>query len=261
MKIITTSLEYSKDNIADLCAFGTDEANVGLFVIPIGTRSDSLVVEDYSAIPCSLIVGTTGSGKSAFVRTLIVETMQKFTPDQMRVFVYDSRRVDYVILDSSPFLLSPVCFEPYKATAMIQWSLMEARKRLVNLDRIEEYPHLIIVFDDFAEMSPSADAISDLIAALQIARRTRIHYWLITSTPSSNTLPMDLKANINHRIAFRVTSKAISRAVLDDIGAETLSIPGEFIVKLNNSKLRCNSVDRKSTRLKPSVFRVSSLLN
>lgn len=242
MQSVATSLDFTKENFITLCTLGLDQEKSGQAIIPIGKQSDGLILENFASIPSSLIVGTTGTGKSAFVKTVIVELMQKYTPDQVRFAIYDSRRVDYSFLNANPFMLAPVCSDPSKATGLIQWSLVEARKRMNNLDQIEEYPHLFIVLDDFGEMSPSNDNFSDLVQLFQIARRAKIHYWLVTSTPSSNVLPTDLKANINHRITFRVASKSISRIVLDDVGAETLNVPGEIIAKLNNTIVKCESV-------------------
>ena len=242
MQVVATSLDYSIENITTLCSLGLGEEKAGQAIIPIGRQSDGLIMENYATIPSSLIVGTTGSGKSAFVKTVIVEMMQKYTPDQVRFAIYDSRRVDYSFLNSNPFLIAPVYSDPSKATGLIQWSLAEARRRMNNLDQIEMCPHIFIILDDFGEIAPSNDTFSALVQLFQIARRAKIHYWLVTSTPSSNILPTDLKANINHKISFRVSSKSISRIVLDDVGAEMLNVPGEIIAKLNNNIAKCESV-------------------
>ncbi len=71
--------------------------------------------------------------------------MQKYTPDQVRFAIYDSRRVDYSFLNSNPFLIAPVYSDPSKATGLIQWSLVEARRRMNNLDQIEMFPHIFII--------------------------------------------------------------------------------------------------------------------
>ncbi len=142
MQAVATSLDYNANNFTALCSLGSSEEKAGQAIIPIGWQSDGLIMENYASIPSSLIVGTTGSGKSAFVKTLIVEMMQKYTPDQLRFAVYDSRRVDYSFLNSNPFLIAPVCSEPSKATGLIQWSLAEARRRMNNLNQIEEAPRV-----------------------------------------------------------------------------------------------------------------------
>ena len=247
MQAVATSLDYTIENFTTLCSLGLSEEKAGQAIIPIGRQSDGLIAENFASIPSTLIVGTTGSGKSAFVKTLIVEMMQKYTPEQVRFAIYDSRRVDYGFLNSNPFLIAPVYSDPSKATGLIQWSLVEARRRMNNLDQIEKLPHVFILLDDFGEIAPSNDTISSLIQLFQIARRAKIHCWLVTSTPSSNVLPTDLKANINHKIAFRVSSKSISRIVLDDVGAEMLNVPGEIIAKLNNDIVKCESVFLEET--------------
>ena len=242
MQFTATSLDFTKENLATLCALSTESEEEGQAIIPIGKQRCGLITENFATIPSSLIVGTTGSGKSAFVKTAIVELMQKYTPEQVRIAIYDSRCVDYSFLNANPFLLAPVYTDHAKAMGLIQWSLIEARKRMNNFELLKESPHIFIILDDFGEMSLSNDTLSDLVQLFQIARRTKIHFWLITSTPSSHVLPTDLKANINHRIVFRVSSKSISRIVLDDVGAELLNAPGEIIVKLNNTIVKCESV-------------------
>ena len=241
MQAVASPLNYNKDNLDNICSLGSEEKS-GQIIIPVGINNSGFFLENYTAIPSTLIAGTTGSGKSAFVKTALIEMMRKYTPDQVRFAVYDSRRIDYAFLNSNPFLLVPVCHEPLKATGLMKWALAEAHRRMNGFDKLEEYPHLFVVLDDFGEMSPSSNTFVDLIQLFQIARRAKIHLWLVTSTPSSNVLPTDLKANINHKVSFRVTSKSISRIVLDDAGAETLDVPGEMIAKLNNDIVRCKSV-------------------
>lgn len=242
MQLEKTSFDYTKDSNPANHLINTEDEKSGQIMIPIGTRNEGFVIEDFSSIPCSLIVGTTGSGKSTFVKSILVEIMQKYTPDQVRFMVIDSRRVDYSLLSENPYLYIPIVHDPIKASTVIQYSLIETRKRMNILDQMEDLPHLFIILDDFGEISLTNDTITDLIQVLQIARRAKIHYWIITSTPSSNILPSDLKANINHRIVFRVSSKSISRAVLDGAGAETLKTPGEMIVKLNNDIIKCEAI-------------------
>ena len=242
MQAVAASLDFTKENLAGICAVGSDGEKAGQIIIPVGMHSSGFYSENFTAIPSTLIAGTTGSGKSAFVKTVLVEMMQKYSPNQVRFAVYDSRRIDYSFLNSNPFLLVPLCHEPSKAMGLINWALAEAHRRMNGAGTDEEYPHLVIVLDDFSEMDPSSSTFADLIQLFQIARRTRIHIWLVTSTPSSNVLPTDLKANINHKVSFRVSSKSISRIVLDDAGAETLDVPGEMITKLNNEIVKCESV-------------------
>lgn len=242
MQAVASSLSFSKDSISDLCRLGAEGEQKGQIIIPIGLQDNSLIMENFAPIPSSLITGTTGSGKSAFVKTLIAELMEKYTPEHVRFAIFDSRGVDYGFLNTNPFMLLPVMNDVSKATSLIQWALLEARKRMNMLDRIDDFAHLFLIFDDFGELSPSNDTFSDLVQLLQIARRTKLHVWIVTSTPSSNVLPTDLKANINHRMAFHAASKSISRIVIDDAGAESLNVPGEIIAKLNNTSMKCDAV-------------------
>lgn len=242
MQAVASSLSFSKDSMGDFCRIGSEGELNGQVIVPIGLRDNSVVVENFASIPSSLITGTTGSGKSAFVKTFIAEIMEKYSPEQVRFAIFDSRGVDYGFLNTNPFMLIPVVNDVSKATGLIQWALLEARKRMNMLERIDEFAHLFLIFDDFGELSPSSDTFSDLIQLFQIARRTKLHVWIVTSTPSSNVLPTDLKANINHRIAFHAASKSISRIVIDDAGAESLNVPGEIIAKLNNTSMKCDAV-------------------
>ena len=186
MQAVASSLSFIKDSMGDFCRIGSEGELNGQVIVPIGLRDNSVVVENFASIPSSLITGTTGSGKSAFVKTFIAEIMEKYSPEQVRFAVFDSRGVDYGFLNTNPFMLIPVVNDVSKATGLIQWALLEARKRMNMLERIDEFAHLFLIFDDFGELSPSSDTFSDLIQLFQIARRTKLHVWIVTSTPSSN---------------------------------------------------------------------------
>ena len=123
MQAVASSLDFKKENLAGICAVSSDGEKAGQIIIPVGMHSSGFYSENFTAIPSTLIAGTTGSGKSAFVKTVLVEMMQKYSPNQVRFAVYDSRRIDYSFLNSNPFLLVPLCHEPSKAMGLINWAL------------------------------------------------------------------------------------------------------------------------------------------
>ena len=237
MKRISFDANSSPDTLPDFLS--RDDESKGDIVIPIGFTENYYLFENYRTISGSLIGGTTGSGKTAFVKTLLLEIMCKYTPAEVAFVICDTRGVDYSFMDGNPFLAIPIIHSSREAISVLKWLTNEAK----NTENRSKRPHLFIIFDDYSELSGFSELIIDqLIYLLRLARHAKFHFWLITSTPSASFLPSDLKDNIMQKISFHTTSWTISKMILGETGAEKLDAPGEMMVKLFGDTEKCNSV-------------------
>ena len=214
-------------------------------LIPLGTEDDGTVLSySLDEVPAILVAGTTGSGKSSFVKTLIAETMVDHTPSDVRFLIGDSSRVEYGCLTACPFLASPIARDAEQAGHLFRFVSAEAKRRMALLSRRMDsgYPHLFVILDDFVALEPSKDMLASLERILQTARRTKMHVILVTSLPSSRLLTSELLSNIDCRVAFRVTSRPDSMRALDRAGANELGTQGEMICRIGGAFTRCMAV-------------------
>ena len=209
------------------------------------------IMADLAKMPHLLVAGTTGSGKSVAINSMILSLIYKSSPEHVRMIMIDPKMLELGIYDGIPHLLTPVVTDMNLAANALMWSVkeMERRYKLLakysvrNIDGYnskigndksidEEYlPQIVIVVDEFADLFfVVGKRIEELIARLaQKARAAGIHLILATQRPSVDVITGLIKANIPSRIAFQVSSKTDARVILDQAGAENLLGNGDML--------------------------------
>jgi DNA segregation ATPase FtsK/SpoIIIE, S-DNA-T family len=220
--------------------------------------SGASVWADLARMPHILIAGTTGSGKSGCINTMLCSVLLRATPDDVRMILVDPKRVELGLYESIPHLLTPVVSSPKSAAAVMANVLTEMDKRyermsvararnLPELNRVlvergeQPLPFLLIVIDELADMMMvSPQEVEDAVIRLaQKSRAVGIHLVLATQRPSVDVITGMIKANVPSRIAFAVSSQTDSRVILDTSGAESLLGQGDMLFKpLGTSRLQ-----------------------
>jgi DNA segregation ATPase FtsK/SpoIIIE, S-DNA-T family len=220
--------------------------------------SGASVWADLARMPHILIAGTTGSGKSGCINTMLCSILLRATPDDVRMILVDPKRVELGLYESIPHLLTPVVSSPKSAAAVLTNVLTEMERRyermsiararnLGELNRVlgergeQTLPHLLIVIDELADMMMvSPQEVEDAVIRLaQKSRAVGIHLVLATQRPSVDVITGMIKANVPSRIAFAVSSQTDSRVILDTSGAESLMGQGDMLFKpLGTSRLQ-----------------------
>lgn len=215
------------------------------FVIPIGEENSKAVYQDLSKTSHMLISGTTGSGKTTFIQSVLSSIMLTVPVDMAKFIIYDSKHIDYMFFKDAPQLLLPIINDSQKAVGAISWLVSEANKRLTlrteSIDKFNALPHIFLILDDYSEVAVYDADYECLVSLLKIGRAVNVHCILSTSTPTSKVVSTEIKANVPCRIAFHTTQKSVSRMILDENGAEMLQIPGEMIFKGQNQNVQCTS--------------------
>jgi len=205
--------------------------------------SGNPVICDLKELPHLLIAGTTGSGKTVCVNSIISSILFKAKPDEVKFILIDPKMVELAPFNGIPHLLSPIIFDAKKAQAALNWAVQEMETRYQVLAEegvrnIELYnktkktmPYIVIVVDELADLMVVAkDNIETFIQRLaQLSRAVGIHLILATQRPSVDVITGVIKANFPARISFKVSSKVDSRTVLDVIGAEKLLGKGDLL--------------------------------
>jgi S-DNA-T family DNA segregation ATPase FtsK/SpoIIIE len=220
--------------------------------------SGASVHADLARMPHILIAGTTGSGKSGCINTMLCSILLQATPDEVRMILVDPKRVELGLYESIPHLLTPVVSSPKAAAAVLanlltemdhryeRMSLARARN-LPELNRVltergeQPLPYLLVVIDELADlMMVSPQDVEDAVIRLaQKSRAVGIHLVLATQRPSVDVITGMIKANVPSRIAFAVSSQTDSRVILDTSGAESLLGQGDMLFKpLGTSRLQ-----------------------
>jgi S-DNA-T family DNA segregation ATPase FtsK/SpoIIIE len=220
--------------------------------------SGAAVWADLARMPHILIAGTTGSGKSGCINTMLCSILLRATPDDVRMIMVDPKRVELGLYESIPHLLTPVVSSPKRAAAVLANVAEEMERRyermsvararnLAELNRALEkrgeqrVPYLLVVIDELADlMMISPQEVEDTIIRLaQKSRAVGIHLVLATQRPSVDVITGMIKANVPSRIAFAVSSQTDSRVILDQAGAEALLGQGDMLFKpLGTSRLQ-----------------------
>jgi S-DNA-T family DNA segregation ATPase FtsK/SpoIIIE len=220
--------------------------------------SGASVWADLARMPHILIAGTTGSGKSGCINTMLCSILLRATPDEVRMILVDPKRVELGLYESIPHLLTPVVSSPKAAAAVLTNVLTEMERRyermslararnLGELNRVlsergeQPLPLLLIVIDELADMMMvSPQEVEDAVIRLaQKSRAVGIHLVLATQRPSVDVITGMIKANVPSRIAFAVSSQTDSRVILDTSGAESLLGQGDMLFKpLGTSRLQ-----------------------
>ena len=220
--------------------------------------SGSAVWADLARMPHILIAGTTGSGKSGCINTILTSILLRSTPDDVRMILVDPKRIELNYYESIPHLLTPVVSSPKEAAAVLANCVAEMERRYERLSLVrarslpeanralrargeEPLPYLLVVIDELADlMMVSPQAVEDAIIRLaQKSRAVGIHLVLATQRPSVDVITGMIKANVPSRIAFAVSSQTDSRVILDHAGAESLLGQGDMLFKpLGTSRLQ-----------------------
>jgi len=206
--------------------------------------SGSPVIGDLTSMPHLLIAGTTGSGKSVCINTIILSLLYKHTPEKCKFILIDPKMLELSTYEGIPHLLCPVITEAKKAASVLGWVVkeMESRYRLMTKEgvrNIDGYnskhklpmPYIVVVVDEMSDlMLVAGKEIENYIQKLsQMARAAGIHIIMATQRPSVDVITGTIKANFPTRISFQVTSKIDSRTILGEQGAEQLLGKGDML--------------------------------
>tara|TARA_Y100000590_G_scaffold171695_2_gene196364 strand:+ start:2558 stop:4678 length:2121 start_codon:yes stop_codon:yes gene_type:complete len=202
------------------------------------------IVSDLYSMPHLLIAGTTGSGKSVCINTIILSLLYKYTPEKCNLILIDPKMLELSAYEGIPHLLCPVITEAKKATAALGWAVkeMESRYKLmsnVGVKNIDGYnskhkkhmPYIVVIVDEMSDlMLIAGKEIENYIQRLsQMARAAGIHIIMATQRPSVDVITGTIKANFPTRISFQVSSKIDSRTILGEQGAEQLLGKGDML--------------------------------
>ncbi len=210
------------------------------------------VVGDLASMPHLLIAGTTGSGKSVCINTIILSLLYRHTPDKCKFILIDPKMLELSTYEGIPHLLCPVITEAKKAASVLGWVVkeMENRYRLMtkegvrnidgyNAKHILAMPYIVVVVDEMSDlMLVAGKEIENYIQKLsQMARAAGIHIIMATQRPSVDVITGTIKANFPTRISFQVTSKIDSRTILGEQGAEQLLGKGDMLYMSSANKI------------------------
>jgi len=202
------------------------------------------IIGDLSAMPHLLIAGTTGSGKSVCINTIILSLLYKYSPEKCNLILIDPKMLELSAYEGIPHLLCPVITEAKKATAALGWAVkeMESRYKLMtsvgvknidgyNLKHKKHMPYIVVIVDEMSDlMLIAGKEIENYIQRLsQMARAAGIHIIMATQRPSVDVITGTIKANFPTRISFQVSSKIDSRTILGEQGAEQLLGKGDML--------------------------------
>src|SRR5687767_3766754 len=209
-------------------------------------------------MPHILIAGTTGSGKSGCINTILTSILLRATPDDVRMILIDPKRIELGYYESIPHLLTPVVSSPKEAAVVLMNVVAEMERRYERLSFVRArslpeanralrargeapLPYLLVVIDELADlMMVSPQAVEDCVIRLaQKSRAVGIHLVLATQRPSVDVITGMIKANVPSRIAFAVSSQTDSRVIIDQGGAESLLGQGDMLFKpLGTSRMQ-----------------------
>ena len=231
------------------------------------------IVGDLSAMPHLLIAGTTGSGKSVCINTIIVSLLYKHTPENCKFILIDPKMLELSSYEGIPHLLSPVITEPKKATSALRWVVKEMENRYRKMTEIgvrnidgfnskfkEKMPYIVVIVDEMSDlMLVAGKEIENYIQKLsQMARAAGIHIIMATQRHSVDVITGTIKANFPTRISFQVSSKIDSRTILGEQGAEQLLGKGDMlfmssanrIIRIHGPYIGENEIEKINTFLR-----------
>ena len=234
---------------------GSDNFKNASHKIPVCIGKDisgNIEVIDLSKSPHLLVAGTTGSGKSVFINTLLASILYKFSPEELRLILIDPKMLELSVYNDIAHLLTPVVTEPKKAIIALKWVCKEMERRYSMMNEegtrsLEAYnersqekiPFIVVFIDEMADLMMTAGKeVEHYVQRLaQMARACGIHLVMATQRPSVDIITGSIKANFPSRISFQVASKYDSRTVLGEIGAEQLLGNGDMLMSKNGNSL------------------------
>jgi len=221
---------------------------------PLGKDvAGSPVFTDLEKMPHLLVAGSTGSGKTIFLQSLILSLIYKNSPQILRLILVDPKRVEFPIYSPLPHLLSPVIFNAQKTVNVLNWLIGEMERRFEVLSEVkmrdiqgynnlmsknsklrEEYgimPYIVLIIDELADLmaAKGREIEAGIVRLSQLARAVGIHLVVATQRPSVDVITGLIKANLTSRVAFQVATQVDSRTILDTSGAETLLGSGDML--------------------------------
>ncbi len=239
------SMVYLRD-IIDAASFKSAQSKLSFAIgEDIGGNA---IVGNIAKLPHLLIAGTTGSGKSVCMNSLIISLLYKSTPEEVRLIMIDPKMVELGVYNGIPHLFVPVVTDPKKAAGALQWAVVEMLKRyrlfsesgvrdLTGYNahqktiREQTLPRVVIVIDELADLMlvASKEVEESICRVAQMGRAAGMHLVIATQRPSADVITGLMKANIPSRIAFAVSSAMESRIILDNSGAEKLIGAGDML--------------------------------
>ncbi len=241
-------------HLGDVLAYATK----GPLQVAVGRDSAGKpVVTDIAKMPHMLVAGTTGSGKSVLINSMIMSLLMRTTPKQVRLIMIDPKRVEFSAYNGLPHLYVPVVTEPRQAASALQWAVSEMERRLKLFERAaardigvynkhcvsaredgdedapEPLPYLVVIIDELSDLMMVAgkDVEASIVRIAQLARAAGIHLVVATQRPSANVVTGLIKSNIDTRVALKVSAGIDSRVILDETGAERLLGNGDMLFK------------------------------
>ncbi len=214
--------------------------------------SGTPIVTDLTSMPHLLIAGTTGSGKSVCINSIIVSLLYKHKPENCKLILIDPKMLELSSYEGIPHLLTPVITEPKKATSALSWTVREMKNRykLMSSEGVRDIdgynqkhklkmPYIIVVVDEMSDlMLVSGKEIENYVQKLSaMARAAGIHIIMATQRPSVDVITGTIKANFPNRISFQVSSKIDSKTILGEQGAEQLLGKGDMLFMSSANKI------------------------
>ncbi len=231
--------------------FEAEDFQKSKYVLPLALGRNVAGEAIYAGLekmPHILIAGTTGSGKSVAIHSIIVSLLYKYSPEMLKFILIDPKKVEMPLYDGIPHLITPVITDNKKVLGALRWAVSEMDRRYTKLSEAKVrdilgynehvsrkddsvMPYIVIVIDELADLMASygRDVEAAIVRLAQMARAVGIHLVLATQRPSVNVITGLIKANISSRVALRVISQIDSRTIIDMAGAEKLLGYGDML--------------------------------
>jgi len=206
------------------------------------------IIEDLAQMPHLLVAGSTGSGKSVALNTMLLSMLCRLTPDELKLIIIDPKRLEFKTYEDIPHLLFPIVTDTRKALPILQWVVHEMETRyemmaehgvrnifeyqdFAKREKMDKLPFIVLIIDELADLMMVAgkEIEGSLTRIAQMARAAGIHMIVATQRPSVDVITGVIKVNFPNRISFKVTSKVDSRTILDSVGAERLLGKGDML--------------------------------